>query len=103
MNAKQITDAAINGVCPECGRLLRLSRIRKKRWFSNTAKTQITGIECPNKHDLDYNKRLLFSKPLYRDTEQHYDLSDYTNIIFENTKHKAIKIQFDRFYAWLSD
>ena len=103
MNSKQITDAAINGVCPECGSLLRLSRIRKKRWFSKKAKTKIIGIECPNKHDLDYNKRLGFIKPEYRDTEPHYDLSDYTNIIYENTKHKAIKIQYDRFYAWLSD
>lgn len=103
LDTKQIRVAAINGICPECGALLRLSRIRKKRWFSKKSKTTITGIECPNKHDLDYNKRLGFTKSIYRDTTVHYDLSDYTNIIYEDTKHKAIKIQYDKFYAWLSD
>jgi len=103
MNTIDLKKAALNGICPECGSILRLSRIRKKRWFSKKAKTTITGIECKNGHNLNYNERLGHIKDIYRDTSVHYDLSDYTNIIYENTIHKAIKSQYERFYSWLSD
>ena len=84
-----VMHAAICGVCPECANSLQVNRLEH--------------IACPNHHDLDYNKRLNHVKSIWRDTEIHYDLSDCTNLIYENTNHPDIKRNFDRFYAWLSD
>lgn len=102
IDSKLVKKCAEQGICPDCGKLLRLSKTIKKRWFRKDKKI-VTGVECPNGHNLDFNKLLNFKKPIWRDTEIHYDLSDYTNIIYENTAHKSIKLQYDRFYAWLYD
>ncbi|MCK9417117.1 hypothetical protein M0Q97_10715 [Candidatus Dojkabacteria bacterium] len=95
-----IIKAAKAGICPECGAKLILVNV-KRHFFGPKGKD--AWIECPNKHNIDFNKQFSVNEGSYCFGYNHFDLSYVGNSLYNNTQNKEIKDLYDRLCSWLSD